>query len=57
MKNRKWRVRIIRVFDIDFSPALLPRENVDGKWELVSPQTISHISAAAYLAQVALKLG
>ncbi|GAC1589316.1 MAG: sialate O-acetylesterase [Chitinophagaceae bacterium] len=39
---------LIRVFDTDFSPAATPQTTVQGKWELVSPQTVGHISAAAY---------
>jgi len=39
---------LIRVFDVDFTPAASPQTEVDGKWELVSPQTVGHISAAAY---------
>ncbi len=39
---------LIRVFDTDFSPALTPQSEVKGKWEIVSPQTIGHLSAVAY---------
>ncbi|MEO7309697.1 MAG: sialate O-acetylesterase [Chitinophagaceae bacterium] len=39
---------LIRVFDTDFSPALHPQKEVAGKWEIVSPKTIGHLSAIAY---------
>ncbi|MEO8109066.1 MAG: sialate O-acetylesterase [Ginsengibacter sp.] len=39
---------LIRVFDVDFTPAATPQKDVIGKWELVSPKTVGHISAAAY---------
>ena len=39
---------LIRIFDADFSPAATPQTDVSGKWELVSPQTVGHMSAAAY---------
>ncbi len=39
---------LIRVFDTDFSPRNEPQTEVVGKWEIVSPQTVGHISAAAY---------
>ncbi len=39
---------LIRVFDVDFTPAASAQTEVSGKWELVSPQTVGHISAAAY---------
>jgi sialate O-acetylesterase len=39
---------LIRVFDADFSPAAKEQASVNGKWELVSPQTVGHLSAAAY---------
>jgi sialate O-acetylesterase len=38
----------IRVFDVDFTPNATPRQSVTGKWEIVSPQTVGHLSAAAY---------
>lgn len=38
----------IRVFDTAYTPTDDPQEKVDGTWELVSPATIGHISAAAY---------
>jgi sialate O-acetylesterase len=39
---------LIRVFDTDFTPAATPQDDVVGKWEVVSPQTVGHLSAAAY---------
>lgn len=39
---------LIRVFDTDYSPALAPQASVKGHWEAVSPQTVGHVSAAAY---------
>ena len=39
---------LIRVFDADFAPAEKPQDQVGGKWEIVSPQTVGHLSAAAY---------
>ena len=39
---------LIRVFDVDFLPAAEPQSTTIGKWELISPQTVGHISAAAY---------
>src|SRR4051812_16255281 len=39
---------LIRVFDVDFTPSQTVKEEVVGKWEIVSPQTIGHLSAAAY---------
>lgn len=39
---------LIRVFDVDFAPAATLQEEVVGKWEVVSPQTVGHLSAAAY---------
>ena len=39
---------LIRVFDTDFTPSATPQNNVTGKWETVSPQTIGHLSAVAY---------
>jgi sialate O-acetylesterase len=38
----------IRVFDVDFTPNENPQKEVKGKWEIVSPQTVGHLSAAAY---------
>lgn len=39
---------LIRVFDTDFTPSATPQNDVVGKWEVVSPQTIGHLSAVAY---------
>ena len=39
---------LIRVFDADFAPAEKPQDQVGGKWEIVSPQTVGHLSAAAF---------
>lgn len=39
---------LIRVFDTDFTPAQTPQKDVVGKWEIVSPQTVGHLSAIAY---------
>jgi len=39
---------LIRVFDVDFTPSAMPLDSVIGKWEIVSPQTVGHLSAAAY---------
>jgi sialate O-acetylesterase len=39
---------LIRVFDVDFTPSATPLDSVKGKWEIVSPQTVGHLSAAAY---------
>ena len=39
---------LIRVFDTDFTPAKDLKKDVVGKWEVVSPKTVGHISAAAY---------
>ncbi|MBW4891494.1 sialate O-acetylesterase [Mucilaginibacter sp. HMF5004] len=39
---------LIRVFDTDFAPSAEPKTEVAGKWEVVSPKTVGHISAAAY---------
>ncbi len=39
---------LIRVFDTDFTPAAIPQDDVIGKWEVVSPKTIGHLSAVAY---------
>ena len=39
---------LIRVFDTDFTPSATPQDDVTGKWETVSPQTIGHLSAIAY---------
>lgn len=39
---------LIRVFDTDFSPREELQKEVAGNWEIVSPQTVGHISAVAY---------
>ncbi len=39
---------LIRVFDTEFSPNAVPQKEVAGKWEVVSPGTVGHISAVAY---------
>jgi len=39
---------LIRVFDTDFSPRLDAQKDVRGIWEVISPQTVGHISAIAY---------
>ncbi len=39
---------LIRVFDTDFTPSATPQNNVVGKWETISPQTVGHLSAVAY---------
>lgn len=38
----------IRFFDVDFTPNEKLQKEVRGKWEVVSPQTVGHMSAAAY---------
>jgi len=38
----------IRVFDVDFKPNNSIQKDVVGKWEVCSPQTVGHFSAAAY---------
>ncbi|HVF95929.1 MAG TPA: sialate O-acetylesterase, partial [Flavisolibacter sp.] len=38
----------IRFFDVDFTPNEKQQKEVRGKWEVVSPQTVGHMSAAAY---------
>ena len=38
----------IRVFDVDFTPNADPQKDVKGIWEIVSPTTVGHLSAAAY---------
>jgi sialate O-acetylesterase len=38
----------IRAFDADFTPSMKIETNVKGKWEVCSPQTVGHFSAAAY---------
>jgi sialate O-acetylesterase len=39
---------LIRVFDTDFTPSAEPLPDVTGKWELISPATVGHLSAIAY---------
>lgn len=39
---------LIRVFDVDFTPNNTPQENVNGIWEICSPSTVGHFSAASY---------
>lgn len=39
---------LIRVFDVDFTPANSVQPDVTGKWEVCSPKTVGHFSAAAY---------
>ncbi len=39
---------LIRVFDTDFTPSSSPQDDVVGKWEIVSPKTVGHLSAVAY---------
>ena len=38
----------IRFFDVDFTPNEHFQNDVNGKWEIVSAQTVGHLSAAAY---------
>jgi len=38
----------IRVFDVDYTPTNTVQANAMGKWEVVSPQTVGHMSAVAY---------
>ncbi len=38
----------IRVFDTDFTPNASPLNDVKGSWEVISPKTVGHLSAAAY---------
>lgn len=38
----------IRVFDVDFKPNNAVQPDVLGKWEVCSPKTVGHFSAAAY---------
>jgi sialate O-acetylesterase len=39
---------LIRVFDVNFNPKDKPQEEADGKWEICSPKTAGHFSAAGY---------
>lgn len=38
----------IRVFDVDYTPSHSIKKEVVGKWEVCSPKTVGHFSAAAY---------
>lgn len=38
----------IRVFDVDYKPNNTVQPDVVGKWEVCSPKTVGHFSAAAY---------
>ena len=38
----------MRVFDVDFTPSQTVKPDVVGKWEIVSPKTVGHLSAVAY---------
>jgi sialate O-acetylesterase len=38
----------IRVFDVPFRTSDKPLEDVKGRWEICSPETVGHFSAAAY---------
>ena len=39
---------LIRMFDADFTPRTQVQTTVKGKWEVCSPETVGHFSAAAY---------
>jgi sialate O-acetylesterase len=39
---------LIRVFDTEYTPKAEPQASVNGTWEIVSPTTVGHLSAAAY---------
>ncbi len=39
---------LIRVFDVEFATKDEPQTEVKGMWEVCSPQTVGHFSAAAY---------
>ncbi len=39
---------LIRAFDVDFTPSDSILPNVKGAWEITSPKTVGHFSAAAY---------
>ncbi|MGE4286395.1 MAG: sialate O-acetylesterase [Phycisphaerae bacterium] len=39
---------LIRVFDVPFGTSDEPVEDVESKWEVCSPRTVGHFSAAAY---------
>jgi sialate O-acetylesterase len=38
----------IRIFDVDFTPTNTEQQNAPGKWEVVSPTSVGHMSAVAY---------
>jgi sialate O-acetylesterase len=51
--NEKWEVDnanypLIRVYDTEYTPKDEPQKNVKGAWEVCSPRTVGHFSAAAY---------
>lgn len=39
---------LIRIFDVDYTPANEVKKDVVGRWEICSPQTVGHFSAVAY---------
>jgi len=39
---------LIRVFDVEFTPSDSIKQDVIGKWEICTPQTVGHFSAVAY---------
>jgi sialate O-acetylesterase len=39
---------LIRVFDVEFTPKDEPQNDAKGAWEICSPKTVGHFSAAAY---------
>jgi sialate O-acetylesterase len=39
---------LIRVFDVEFAPKDEPQSDAKGVWEICSPKTVGHFSAAAY---------
>ena len=39
---------LIRVFDVDYAPRDIVQSNAGGLWEICSPKTVGHFSAAAY---------
>ena len=39
---------LIRVFDVNFNPKDEPQQEIAGEWEICSPRTAGHFSAAAY---------
>ncbi len=42
------RYPLIRLFDVDYTPSDVQLNDVSGKWEITSPETVGHFSAAAY---------